>query len=243
MELFQHPDLGPTYVKYHGGLDKYRNCLMMQQASSQTRDGLRQCLILWGQGGTGKSTWARTKGWPNPQEIFYKSQATKWWDGWNPQVHRCLIVDEVMSPCPFPMDQMKLLLDVHNQGFPVEVKGGTTWCNPQKVILISNFDPLTWFGTDGRQDSGWLRRIADGPENPVHVQRVYDPLYSVTDPAPAIMTMIWREHLPSLGIQGTGEITTGLTSTLSNESSRTSLTTGETLNTSEPPTPPCSPSE
>lgn len=190
-----------TYVKYHSGLDKYRSALGMKEAQATRRSAPRQCLLLWGLAGTGKSTWAMTQAWPKLEEIYLKNSANKWWDGYSPTVHKMVIVDEIMIGTPFPVDQLKNLLDVNNNGFLGECKNGTLWVNPQKVILISNYDPRQWF-QGATEDSGWQRRIADSPKNPVHVQYVGCPLFSALD----TMTNpqeIWREALPTLGVTGT----------------------------------------
>jgi len=75
------------------------------------------------------------------------------------------------------------------------------WINPDKVILTSNYNPRLWY-QGATEDSGWQRRIADSPTNPVHVQYVGSPMYSADVPTETL-EHIWREDLPLLGVTGT----------------------------------------
>lgn len=131
---------------------------------------MRHCLILWGAAGTGKSTWAMQHGWPKPEEIYLKNSNNKWWDGYQMGKHKCVIIDEIMYRTEFPMEQMKHLLDVNNQGFQGEVKATPkgAWINPDKVICISNYNPMLWW-KDAEQDPGWKRRATSDDQNPVRL--------------------------------------------------------------------------
>lgn len=215
--LAESPTSGAAYIKYYRGFEHYRTArnmeLTLQRAHQVT--ARRQCLILWGKAGTGKSTWCRNKAWPDKSAIYWKDPSNKWWDGYDPLKHQCIILDDVMPDSLLPAEQWKHLLDVDNHGFLGEEKGkqGGTWICPLKVIMTSNYDPRMWW-KQATHDAGWMRRISDSKSNPVHVKYVDSPIFSVT-PMSEMTIQPWRQSFegdPTTEEEGAGEADNALAS-------------------------------
>lgn len=87
---------------------------------------------LWGDAGTGKSTWAR-KQWDNLDQIF-KKNLNKWWDGFRDGYHKIVIIDEMNPSKSVLSDQLKDWGD--RFPFKGEVKGAAMDINPGKFFFI-----------------------------------------------------------------------------------------------------------
>lgn len=89
---------------------------------------------IWGPPGTGKSWTAREE---NPDH-YIKDPNTKWWDGYKGEA--TVIIDDFNQGTPEMGTYLKLWTDIYP--FRAEVKGGSIFIRPKRVIVTSN-GPIT----------------------------------------------------------------------------------------------------
>lgn len=108
-------------------------------------------LVLWGDGGVGKTRWAVDHYRDNYRVTQPDGQL--WWDGYNGQ--RTLILDDFYGWIKWGM--FLVLLD----GYPVRlpVKGGHTWACWERIIITSNDGPDSWYQAHHLGDKQFARRI------------------------------------------------------------------------------------
>lgn len=130
------------------------------QAAVQARE--KKCpnqvvvTILYGPGGTGKSSWVQQQ-WP-ASSLYIKDPQSEWWDGLD-SCHTALWIDEMGYKSKLPMATMKKIMDPECPGIPVNGKNLPTrlhhFCY---VFITSNYDPRCGWYKDSTNDSGWMRR-------------------------------------------------------------------------------------
>jgi len=118
---------------------------------------------FWGDTGTGKTArahlLAKELGY-QPHQVYVKQAMTQWWDGYDPCVHRVVIVDEMR---PLPKELTAMYLSEMNQGQVTaqQVKGGMVPLMVDVWIFTSPFHPDSWIwcpeGTDKSQQ--FVRRF------------------------------------------------------------------------------------
>lgn len=85
---------------------------------------------IWGPPGTGKSWTAREE---NPSH-YIKDPNTKWWDGYDGEA--TVIIDDFNQGTPEMGTYIKLWTDIYP--FRAEVKGGSIFIRPKRIIITSN---------------------------------------------------------------------------------------------------------
>lgn len=130
-------------------------------------------IIIWGDAGTGKTTWANYIGerkW-GKGEIYNFTKVggckeTLWFNGYRGE--RCLIMDDI-SGRTMPFEYM--LKITGNDPLTIEKKGGSEEAMWESVIITSNYDPYTWYGKVWEENeesrNAFFRRIA----TIIHVSR------------------------------------------------------------------------
>ncbi|KAH0476236.1 MAG: hypothetical protein KVP17_000937 [Porospora cf. gigantea B] len=111
-------------------------------------------VILFGNTGTGKTTAARAES----DGALYQVFNPRWFDGYEDGHHRTILFDEFNGQ--MPIEELLQLTD----RWPVtrEIKGGTTFVNPTKVIFTSNIAPQVWFpSATPSQKAAFFRRVTD----------------------------------------------------------------------------------
>lgn len=132
--------MNPTvFVKYHRGLREYQNILL-----KKTTRNFRQVSvsIYYGEAGTGKSKKALYDSENNRLDDMYvleQGANAVWFDGYSGE--KTLVINDFYGWIKYGM--MLNLLDGHQQR--LEVKGGFTWANWNRVIITSNEHPANWY--------------------------------------------------------------------------------------------------
>lgn len=105
------------------------------------------CTIVWGDAGTGKSTWvadeAEKKWGVNNVYNFTKvggSRDTIWFNGYSGE--KCLIMDDV-SGRTLPYEYMIKITG--NDPMDVEFKGGREAAQWEEIYITSNYNPMNWY--------------------------------------------------------------------------------------------------
>ncbi|KAH0482761.1 MAG: uncharacterized protein KVP18_002771 [Porospora cf. gigantea A] len=114
----------------------------------------KEVMILFGNTGTGKTTTARSES----KGAIYQVFNPRWFDGYEDGYHTTILFDEFTGQ--IPIEELLQLTD----RWPVtkEVKGGTTFVNPFKVVFTSNIAPQVWFPqATPSQKAAFFRRVTD----------------------------------------------------------------------------------
>lgn len=111
----------------------------------------RNCTVLWGRTGTGKSRSA----WDAAgHESYPKTPTTKFWDGYRGEEH--VVIDEFRGA----IEISHLLRWLDRYPCIVEVKGGATVLRATHIWITSNLDPRLWYPTiDQETLDALLRRL------------------------------------------------------------------------------------
>lgn len=114
---------------------KHRPNLLSIAAASQVAGDVIEMDHLWIHGKPGKG---KSKG---PRQIygsrlFLKKAANKWFDGWDSAIHDVLLIDDMGTEHYHQMSNLKNWSDVY--WFPCEVKHGSLFIRPTRIIVTSN---------------------------------------------------------------------------------------------------------
>jgi hypothetical protein len=103
--------------------------------------------VLHGLSGAGKTS--QVKHFWGPRGIFHLQVATKnatstlWWNGYNPLIHKVILIDEFSGQ--LSLDALKVLLDPYPGIVHVEFKGSVNIALYEYVFITSNSDPSQWY--------------------------------------------------------------------------------------------------
>jgi len=121
---------------------RYRAFERYESMTHTPRTTAPEVYVLFGNAGSGKSTYARTLA---PSTNQYHKAPGKWWDGYmpfkDPVGHKAIILDDFNGYLPWT--DLKLLCDT--APYSPEIKGGTTCINSPIVIFTTNKDPMKWY--------------------------------------------------------------------------------------------------
>lgn len=115
--------------------------------------GAREVVVYWGPTGTGKSH----RAWDEAgMEAYPKPPTTKWWDGYLPEKHNHVVIDEFDGQVGIT----HLLRWFDKYPCVVEQKGGGCCLIAKKMWITSNIDPHLWY-PDGKpaQIAALMRRL------------------------------------------------------------------------------------
>lgn len=140
------------------------------------KETMTQVLVLWGPAGTGKSMWAQMN--TDPLTTYCKDQRTEWWCGLQPEM-TTLWIDELGPDTHIPLSTMKQILNAESPGIPINIKGVPTRTHIfHKIVITSNYSPLTGWYPRAADDSG-LRRRVQNPTGSVSILRVDGPIWEM----------------------------------------------------------------
>lgn len=133
-------------------MDKFNKWAMNHVQVIGTWDGNLQTknYWIWGSSGTGKSKWAMSH--CDPRRI-YKKPCNKWWDGYNPLLHKFVIIEDIPKDASYLAYYVKIWADRYQ--FIAEVKGSGMSIDPGRFILIvtANYSIEEVFkGKDGSEN-------------------------------------------------------------------------------------------
>lgn len=122
---------------------------------------LRQCIAFCGPTSTGKTykAYALLKRLEFPTEsVYLKAPSNLWWDGYDPAVHRAVVVEEfgrdVFNGALHSMWLQILNPEPYVQLYRAEIKGRHTLINPEIIIFTSITSPESWIQSVDHADSG-----------------------------------------------------------------------------------------
>lgn len=128
-----------VFVKYHRGLREYQNVLLKKTTRNFRAVSVS---VYYGEAGTGKSKKALYDDEGNRKDDIYvleQGANAVWFDGYSGE--KTLVINDFYGWIKYGM--MLNILDGHQQR--LEVKGGFTWANWNKVIITSNEHPKNWY--------------------------------------------------------------------------------------------------
>jgi len=142
------------YIRHHRALRS------IASESLTARDVLRTVKVFWGTSGSGKSHQARVEAAEFAEEgdvydiTYIKDPNNKWWDGYNPDKHKCVIVDEFCGKWAIE----HILRWTDKWGCNVEVKGATIPFLAENIWFTSNVHPMDWYPDASEEQKNALKR-------------------------------------------------------------------------------------
>jgi len=131
---------GPM-IRYHKGFQWYRNLTVVHRTENAN-------IVVWGPGGTGKSTWAEE----NFPDAYWKPPGTRWFDGYKGE--KVVIYDDFKDNW---FDETLFKRLCQKQPCQVELKGDSTEYVATINVFTSNTDPHNWY----KSDPAVRRRLED----------------------------------------------------------------------------------
>lgn len=157
-------DLGESELQVMAKHPRFADELCMRYLYGKPK-ALKEVFCFWGGTGTGKSTRAfkLARALYQEHEIWLKPPSKTWWDGYNPSVHKCVIVDEFAKGGTDSAVHANML-QVTDKTTPVvqcERKGSYMVIDPERVIFTSIMHPDAWIQSWNHQDNGeqYTRRM------------------------------------------------------------------------------------
>lgn len=144
----------PAMMPHTRAIQSARFALQCERSREETT----KLLVLWGAPDTGKTTTAIALCEPGKYFVLTADGKGVWWDGYDPDRHETIILDEFVGsrmPITF-LNQLCDKIDIN-----VQTKGGFSRFLAKRLIITSNFSPREWYSAcaESRQDALW-RRIA-----------------------------------------------------------------------------------
>lgn len=113
----------------------------------------KEVRCYWGVTGSGKSHLARQEA---GKDVYIKDPCTKWWDGYRPDEHKNIIIEEFTGS--INISHMLRWLD--KWGSAAEAKQGGVPFTAEKIWITSNVDPRKWYpDANEQQVAALLRRM------------------------------------------------------------------------------------
>lgn len=156
-DILADDELACTYVKYHKGLERYRE-LRSQSLASRSNT----VYVLYGPTGTHKTRLAMGGGQDVSEadeleartRIYSKPFGDKWFDGYDGQIR--LVLDEYTGWLPWA--KLLQLLDIYP--VRIEFKGGHTHSRWQETYITTNKPPRQWYKSKEQHWPALVRRVA-----------------------------------------------------------------------------------
>lgn len=121
-----------SFVKYHRGLEAYRNLV----CPPKPRDFKSEVIVICGDAGVGKSR--RAHDMATDGKLFVKPVG-EWFDGWDGVTD--LLLDDFHGDMKFSL--FKILLDRYQCRVPI--KGGFVEARPQRIFITANNTADKWY--------------------------------------------------------------------------------------------------
>lgn len=130
----QHPNLIPNFR----ALTHARFALQCERSRKETT----KLVVFWGDPDTGKTTTAISLCVPGSYFVLTADGKQVWWDGYDPDKHTTVIIDEFVGS-KMPLTFLNMLADVIDCN--VQTKGGFKRFLAETIIITSNFSPREWY--------------------------------------------------------------------------------------------------
>ncbi len=123
------------FLRFHSGLSRYHT-LNLQSAPRQHRTELH---VVLGSPGTGKTYWVNEQ--TLPLTTYWKEPNDNWWDGYRPELHSTVVIDEFLGQTP--LSSLNRLIG--SVPASVRSKGSSHQFRCEKLYLISNLRVGEWY--------------------------------------------------------------------------------------------------
>lgn len=109
-------------------------------------DDIQFCWIF-GQSGQGKTRMVWDWAMENNKVLYVKDPTSKWWCGFDPNVHDAVLIDDYRANSNLPYDELLRICDLYP--LRVEPKGGSMMIRPKTVFITCNYAPWDLFRNVG----------------------------------------------------------------------------------------------
>jgi len=137
-----------TFCRNRNGIKDIANFALRRQGKTFRKV---ETIILWGDGGTGKTRWAMET-YPDAFRVT-QPDSQVWWDGYAGE--KVILLDDFYGWIKW--GQFLVLLDGYQLG--INIKGSTTMACWDLVIITSNNHPSTWYEKYFLYNTQFSRRI------------------------------------------------------------------------------------
>lgn len=135
------------YIRYYGTLKR------IALDHLEAKDVDKTIYVYWGVSGSGKSHRAREEA---GKDAYIKDPCTKWWDGYQPNKHKHVIIEEFTGT----INISHILRWFDKWSSTAEQKGGGVPFVSEKIWITSNVNPLLWYpDANPEQLNALLRRM------------------------------------------------------------------------------------
>ncbi len=138
-----------AYLRYGRGLQAYK--AMVESMPRETPRSRTRLVLVLGHPGMGKNTWVRNS-YP---KAYWPVINSKWYDGYIPNVHDTIVMDEFVGQVP--LTTLNTLCGVDPTR--VETKGGSHGFFGEHLVIMSNLNPIGWWRNTRVSMKTFFRRI------------------------------------------------------------------------------------
>lgn len=136
-----------VYVTHYSALKR------IAADNMKPKEQTKEVVVYWGPTGVGKSR----RVWELAGLSAYpKIPTTKWWDGYRPEDHANVVIDEFSGQ----IDITHMLRWCDRYPCVVETKGSSIVFHPKKIFITSNIDPKDWWpSANDAHKKAFTRRV------------------------------------------------------------------------------------
>lgn len=131
-----------SFIRYHRGFAELKEILRKKERllawpGTPNPEGRPICDFRWYYGPSGSGKTRAVYDEFTPSAVYSKCATNKWFDGYDPDKHKCILIDDYRPNPGLPYTELLSLLDIYPKS--VERKLGTLHLGNSAIIVTSNY--------------------------------------------------------------------------------------------------------